>query len=288
MNLKMTFKRIKFVTDSTSDIPHELAKEWGITVIPIFINIGGESYADDGEHFSREAYYDNLPTMNPLPTTSAPSPGLAEQMIRQAFEGADHLVIITLPQQLSATYDALRLGAAGLPQDRVTLIDSASLSMALGFQVLIGAEVAAATGDLNRVLAAIDRVRPARRLAAIINTLEFLRRSGRVNLATAGLGALLRVKPILTVEDGRVDTIARVRTMNRAKETLVQLLKEQGPLDRLALLHTNNLDELAEFRDELGDLLPEKTYMINATPAIGTHIGPKCLGFVSINQSWRD
>jgi len=284
----MSFKRIKFVTDSAADVPLELAQKWGITVVPIFINIRDESHADDGERFSREDYYDNLPTINPLPTTAAPSPGLTQQMIHEAFEGADHLVIITLPTQLSATYDAMRLGASELPQDRITLIDSGSVSMAMGFQVLIAAEVAAETGDLEEVLDAIARVRSARKLAAIIPTLEYLRRSGRVNMATAGLGALLRVKPILTVEDGNVQALARVRTMKRAKEALAQMLKEAGPLDRVALLHTNNLEALEQFRDEMGDLLPEEIHMINATPAIGTHIGPQCLGFVTIKQSWRN
>lgn len=283
----MPSKRIKFVTDSTGDIPLELARRWGITVVPVFINVGEESHADDGEHFSREQYYDNLPAINPLPTTSAPSPGLAKEMIHEAFEDADHLVIITLPQKLSATYDAMRLGSSDLPQDRVTLIDSGSVTMAMGFQVLIAAEVAVETGDLELVLDVIPRVRKARKLVAIIRTLDFLRRSGRVNMATAGIGALLRVKPILTVEDEEVQTLARVRTMNRAKEAMIQMLRDEGPLDRLALLHTNNLEELQALRDELGDILPADTLMINATPALGTHTGPKCLGFVSINQSWR-
>jgi DegV family protein with EDD domain len=284
----MAFKRIKFVTDSTCDIPADLVEKWGITVVPVFVNIGDESYADDGIQLNREDYYDRLPALNPLPTTSAPPPGLAGQQIEKAFEDADHLVIVTLPPKLSATYDAMRLGASSLPPERVTLIDSGTTTIAMGYQVLLGAAVAAETGDVDKVVAAIARVRAHHKLAALINSLENLRRSGRVNFAQAGLGALLQIKPIITVNDGVVETIARVRTMSRAKEELVRLVREQAPLDRMAFLHTNYLEGVEWLRGQLADILPEETLTINVTTAIGTHVGPKCLAFVSVNKKWRD
>ncbi len=284
----MAFKRIKFVTDSTCDIPANLVEKWGITVVPVFVNIGDESHADDGIQLNREDYYDRLPALNPLPTTSAPPPGIAAQMIEKAFEDADHLIIVALSPKLSATYDALRLGAGNLPPERVTLIDSGTMSIAMGYQVLIGAEIAVETGDVDQVVAAIARVRAHAKLAALINSLENLRRSGRVNFATAGFGALLQIKPIVTVNDGVVETIARVRTMSRAKEELVQMIRQQAPLDRLALLHTNNLEGVEWMREQLADILPEDTLTINVTTAIGTHIGPKCLAFVSVNKKWRN
>jgi fatty acid kinase fatty acid binding subunit len=283
----MTFKRIKFVTDSTCDIPSDLIDKWRITVIPVFVNIGDKSYADDGVELNREDYYNRLPSLNPLPTTSAPPPGLTAQHIEKAFEDADHLIIITIPTKLSATYEAMRLGAINLPPERVTLIDSGTTTIAMGYQVLLGAEVAAETGDVERVLAAINRVRAHHKLAALINSLENLRRSGRVNFAQAGLGALLQIKPIITVNDGVIETIARVRTISRAKEELVQLAREQAPLDRLALMHTNYLEGVEWMRGELADILPEQTLTINVTTAIGTHVGPKCLAFVSVNKKWR-
>lgn len=284
----MAFKRIKFVTDSTCDIPADLIEKWGITVVPVFVNIGDESHADDGIQLNREDYYDRLPALNPLPTTSAPPPGLAGQQIEEAFKDADHLVIVTLPPKLSATYDAMRLGASGLPPERVTLLDSGTTTIAMGYQVLLGAEVAAETGDVDQVVAAIARVRAHHKLAALINSLENLRRSGRVNFAQAGLGALLQIKPIITVNDGVVETIARVRTMSRAKEELVQMVREQAPLDRLALLHTNYLEGVEWMREQLADILPEETLTINVTTAIGTHVGPKCLAFVSVSKKWRN
>src|SRR5262245_4632903 len=114
----MTFKTIRFVTDSCCDIPPELVKKWKIGVVPAFVNYGGKSYADDGVELDREVYYNQMPTMTSQPTTSAPSPGLAEQVINQTFEDADHLVILCVPARLSGIYNAMRLGSAGIPADR--------------------------------------------------------------------------------------------------------------------------------------------------------------------------
>ncbi|MBZ0288500.1 MAG: DegV family protein [Anaerolineae bacterium] len=283
----MTFKKIKLVTDSTCDLPKELIEKWDITVVPVFVHIGDESYADDGEQLDRVDYYNRLPNLNPLPTTSAPSPGLAQQYIETAFEDADHLVIVSLASKLSATYEALRLGAGNLPPERVTLIDSGNTTMALGFQALIGAEVAAATGDVDQVIAAIHRARPHIELRALITSLENLRRSGRVNFAQAGIGALLQIKPIITIEDGVVQTMARVRTMSRAREELVEMIRQQAPLDRIALLHTNNLEGLEWIRGQVSEYLPSEVLTINVTTAIGTHIGANCLGFVSVSSRWK-
>lgn len=282
----MTFKTIRFVTDSTCDIPPELIAKWKIGIVPAFVNYGGKSYADDGVEFDRQVYYSQMPTMTAQPTTSAPSPGLAEQIIQRTFEGADHLVMLCVPARLSGIYNALRLGAAGLPQDRVTLIDSGTLSMALGFQVLAGAE-AAQTGDLSEVLDAIERARANEKLYATVETMEYLRRSGRVGWAAANVGQLLQIKPIISATEGSVESVARVRTFARAVDKLVELVQEQAPLDRLALLHANNRDGALEIKSRLGSIAPVETYVINITPAIGTHIGPMALGVATLRKAWR-
>jgi DegV family protein with EDD domain len=283
----MTFKNIRFVTDSTCDIPPELIKKYKIGVVPAFVNYGGKSYADDGIELDREVYYNQMPSMTAQPTTSAPSPVIAEQVINRAFEGADHLVMLCVPARLSGIYNALRLGADNLPPDRVTLIDSGTLSAALGFQVLTGAEIAAQTGDLSEVLGAIERVRANEKLYATAETMQYLRRSGRVGWAAASVGQLLQIKPIISATEGSVESIARVRTFARAVDKLVELVQEQGPLDRLALLHANNRDGALEMKNRLGSITPPETYIINVTPAIGTHIGPMALGVATLRKAWR-
>lgn len=283
----MTFKKIKIVTDSTCDIPQDLVDKWGITIVPVYVHIGDESFADDGTGLDRVDYYTRLSNITPLPTTSAPSPGLCEQMIDKALEGADHVVIIALPSKLSATYEALRLGVNKHPQERWTLIDSGTTTMAMGYQALIAAEVAAETGDVEQVVNAVQRAQSHIHLAALINSLENLRRSGRVNFAQAGIGALLQIKPIVTVKDGVVHTMSRVRTMSRAREELAEMARAQAPLERLVLLHTNNLEGVEWLREQLKDILPSDVLIVNVTTAIGTHIGAGSLGFVSVKMGWK-
>jgi DegV family protein with EDD domain len=262
-------------------------EKYHIGIVPAFVNYGGESYADDGVELIREDYYHKLSDIRPFPTTSAPSPGLAEQVIKQAFEDADHLFILTASAKLSGIYNAMRLGSSGLPQDRVTLIDSHSTTMGLGWQVVIGAEVAEKTGDPTQVHEAILRVQPAQRVFAALGTLEFLHRSGRVGWATAGIGTLLQIKPVIEVRDGEVHSIARVRTFARAIDELVKLTRAIVPLDRLAVLYAVEEDSAHTLYEQLNDIAPSDTVFVRINPGIGTHIGPSGLGLSPVQQSWR-
>lgn len=284
----MTSKKIRFVTDSTCDIPAEWVEKYRIGIVPAFINYGGESYADDGVELIREDYYRKLASIHPFPTTSAPPPGLAEQVIKQTFEDADHLFILTASAKLSGIYNAMRLGSSSLPQDRVTLIDSHSTTMGLGWQVAIGAEVAEKTGDPVQVEDAILRVQKAQRVYAVLGTLEFLHRSGRVGWAAAGIGALLQIKPVIEVKDGEVHSIARVRTFGRAIDELVKLTREVAPLDRLAVLYATDGDGARNLYEQLKDIAPPDTVFVRINPGIGTHIGPSGLGLSPVQQSWRN
>jgi DegV family protein with EDD domain len=283
----MTFKKIKFVTDSTCDIPPELVQKWAIGIVPAFVNYGGNSYADDGKELIREEFYARLPEMAETPTTATPPPGLAETIIKQTFAGADHLIILTAPATLSGIFNAMRLGASSLPSDRVTLMDSGTVTMALGWQVLVGAEVAAETGAVEKALDAINRVRTHQKLYAGLATMEFLRRSGRVSWALAGIGALLQIKPMLEVKDSVVLPLGRVRTFGKVVQELLALTRAQAPLDKLAILHANNPDGAHDMQDQLADIAPPETLTINITTVIGTHTGPGALGVALVTRGWK-
>lgn len=283
----MTSKKIRFVTDSTCDIPSEWVEKYGFGIVPAFVNYGGESYADDNVQLIREDYYQQLASIHPFPTTSAPPPGLCEEIITKTFEDADHLFILTASAKLSGIYNAMRLGSNSLPQDRVTLIDSNSTTMGLGWQVVIGAEVAEQTGDVTQVRDAILRVQKAQRVYAALDTLEFLHRSGRVGWARAGIGALLQIKPVIEVRDGDVPILARVRTFGRAIDELVKLAHEIAPLDRLAVLYASDQDSAHQLFEKVKDIAPADTVFVRINPAIGTHIGPSGLGLSPVQQSWR-
>ncbi len=284
----MAFKKIRFITDSTADIPESLIEKHQITVVPVFVNYDGGSFADDEKELSREAYYNKLQHIRPFPTTSAMPPGLCEKAIMQVADECDHIFIVTLSAKLSGVYNAFRLAVQKLPADRYTLIDSLSTTTGLGWPVVIGAEVAEKTGDIQQVINAINRVRDATRVYAALGTLEFLHRSGRVGWAAAGIGTLLQIKPILKVEDGEVKSMARVRTFSRAVDELVTAAHAHAPLDRLVILYGIDLQGAHNLQNRLKDIAPpDQTYIVRINPAIGTHIGPNGLGVVPVSASWK-
>lgn len=283
----MAHTKIKFVTDCVCDIPQDLVDQWEIGVVPCFVNYGGESYADDGVELDRVAFFEQMTSMPDVPTTAAPPPALAEEFIDVAFEESDHVIILTTPANLSAIYNSMRIASEKLPQDRVTLIDSGQLTMALGWQVVVGAETAAKTGDIQQTIDAITSVRNNQALYAGLATIEMLRRSGRVGWAAGSIGSLLQIKPVVSVQDGVVSQAARVRTFRRVSGKLIELVKQHAPLDKLAILHTNNLEGAEQLKEDLKDILPEQTIITLAGPTIGTHIGPGALALAPVSKSWR-
>lgn len=280
------FKKIRVFTDSVGDIPEDLLKKWNIGVIPTYVNFDGKSYADD-HTFDRNAFYRQIPKMKEFPTTSAPSPAIAEQMLLEGIQGYDHIVSVNIPPQLSTTINNVRLGAQALPEGSVTVLDSGSLTMASGYQALIAAEVAAETGDVQQVVDAVARVKQHVKLYAIIADLEYLRRSGRVNAAVAFAGSLLQIKLILDVHDGLVEPLHRIRTFKKAVEKLQEMARAQAPLDRLVIMHIENEAGAEELKHDLRDILPEDVITIVAGPSLGTHIGPGSLGVVTLNAGWK-
>jgi DegV family protein with EDD domain len=285
----MSSKRIHIVTDSTSDIPPELLANYPITVVPTFVNFGGNSYPDDNIQLDREEFYQRLPTMRPFPTTAAMSPGMAEEAINDAVSHSDHVIICTVSTHLSGVYNTMRLAASTLPADRYTLVDSQQVAMGLGWQVLIGAETAMETGSVEATLDAMARVRRTVRVYCALGTLEFLHRGGRVGWAQAGIGTLLQIKPILLVEDGEVKSHARVRTFSRAVDEIVRVANEYKPLDRIAIIYAADIDAAHALRDRLADILPpgDRTLISRITPSVGVHTGPSGLGIVPLSASWR-
>ena len=176
-----------------------------------------------------------------------------------------------------------------MPKDRYTLIDSGMVSLGMAFQVMLGIEIAAETGDVEKTVQTMRRVKEHTRLYATIGSIEFLRRSGRVGWAAAGIAGLLNIKPVVQVDDGDVHAIARVRTFNRALDKMVELVREAGPIDRLGLLHINYEEGMQDVRSRLADVLPDESKIVTGliNPAVGTHIGPGSLGVVAVQEGWR-
>ncbi len=271
---------IKVVTDSTCDLPAEMAAQWDITIVPAYINIGDASY-QDGVELTKENFYQELPGYDAHPTTAAPAAGAFTVVYNQLQEaGADCILSIHIDSELSGILNAARLGAE-MADVEVTLIDSRQLTMGLGFQALAAAQMADAGSDISDIIQRLDYVRPRLHTYAALDSLTYLRRSGRVNWAAFGVGSLLSVKPILHVWQGEIVT-ERMRTWRRARQFLMDRLAENAPVEKLAVLHTANLAEATQIQ---ADTLPfyggeSPPTIVEITPAIGVHVGPGGLGLV--------
>jgi DegV family protein with EDD domain len=277
---------ISIVTDSTCDLPQAIIAQYGIAVVPLYINFGLESYLD-GVDLSREAFYDRLPDCDPLPTTSMPGP----QMFLEAYErlvegGATEILSVHISKSLSAVLDTAHVAAreASVP---VTVVDSGSLSLGTGFLVQAAAEMAAQGRTMADILALMGEQAQRTHVFAVLDTLEFLRRGGRLNRVMAALGSWLQMKPLLKMNDGK-PTAERIRTVEAAAQRLIALLQEQMPLEKVALVHTHALDKARDLRRQAQHLLPKGDILsVDITPVFGTHLGPGAVGFVCVSEGKR-
>ena len=179
----------------------------------------------------------------------------------------------------------MNLSARNIAKDKITVLDSGTVSMALGWQALAGAEVAASGGSLDDVKAAIENTRRRIKLYAALDTLEYVRRGGRVGWISASVGSLLKIKPIVSLLDGEVTDIARVRTFKKAVQKIVELTHEQAPLERLAILHSNAPERAEQLKALLQDIAPKDyTVIADVNPALGTHVGPGAIGVATVQK----
>jgi len=274
---------IKVLADSVCDVPADLAERLDITVIPAVVIINGQSYLDDGVQITREAFYTMMPALPQLPTTAACPLGLTRDLITRKAAEADHLILITASANLSAIYNTFRLAAEEIVPGRYTLIDSGQVTMGAGFQVIRAAEMAAVGASAARIALALERMRPRVHVFGALNTLENLYKSGRVGWVAAIAGRLLQIKPVVELSEGDVKSQDNVRTFKRAVRRLVDLALQHAPLERLAILHSNNRTMAEELRGTLANILPRgETLIVNVNPALGVHVGAGALGLALV------
>ncbi|MCB9438218.1 MAG: DegV family protein [Anaerolineales bacterium] len=275
--------KISILTDSTADLAASWVAQYNIRVVPVYVNFGDESFVDDGVALPRSEFYARLAHAPELPTTAAPPPGIVEEAYRDLLRDADHVVTITVAADLSGVHNSMALAANNVAPDKITVLDSGTLSMGLGWQVIAAAEAAHKGADLAAVLEAARRARQKGQVYAALDTFEFLRKGGRVSWIKAGLGSLLQIKPIVAVKDGKVEPAGRVRTFKKAFDEMVKLAHTQVPLERLAVLHSNAPDRAEQLRQALVDIAPAEDVVIaDVTTAIGTHVGPGGIGLAMV------
>ncbi len=275
---------IHIVTDSTADIPPELVSELNITVVPCFIMFGAQGFVD-GVTITREQFYARLAAERnaPLPTTAAPGSGTFEETFRGVAQPGDEVLSIHVAAALSTMCNAARLGGQGIPGVRVTVYDSRSTSMGLGWQAIAAARAARAGASLAHIINVLDGMQERVYVFAALDTLEFLRRSGRVGWAKAFIGQVLNIKPMIRLYQGTVDLVDRVRTRARSWARLGEMAAGLGKLESLAVMHTTAAPAAAALAESFRQLVPG-TYIpiVEVTPTIGVHVGPNGVGLAAV------
>jgi DegV family protein with EDD domain len=269
---------VRVVTDSACDLPDDLIERNGIGVVPLTIRFGNEELIDRKE-LSTDEFWRRLADSDVLPETSAPSAGAFEGAFRRLIEdGATGIICINLSSKLSATMQSAQVAAKAVQADcPVVVIDSLMVSMGLGSLCLTAAQRAADGDSLESIVANVTDRRNRSKLYGALDTLEFLKKGGRVGNARALLGTMLAIKPVLEVRDGVVEEAGKVRTRSKALRLLVDRVK-QGPFENLSVLHGNapDVDELLDLLEPLA--ARDQIVVGQIGPVIGTHAGPRVIG----------
>jgi DegV family protein with EDD domain len=274
---------IAIVTDTDASLPLALAERHRIRLVPITIHFGEEVLASDFEIDDAELFA-RVDRENRLPTTAAPAPGAFAKAFEDAFAGgAEAVICYCVSSEVSATY-AAAVAARDLAPDRdITVIDSRSLSLGQGFMVLAAAEAAAAGASKAEVLAAAADVGQRVHLYAALSTLKYLAMSGRVGHLAAGMAGLLNVKPILTIRDGKLDMLERVRTKKRAWGRVIELVQERldgrAP-ERMGFVHVAVPEDVRAFEEQLCAAIacPGGTFTTDLSAGLSVHAGSGVVG----------
>ncbi|RLC97142.1 MAG: DegV family protein [Chloroflexi bacterium] len=269
------FGVVRIVTDSPADIPPVLAKELGIVVIPLYVRFGSEVYRD-GVDLTPDEFYRKLVTNRSLPVTSTPAPGEIAQVYDTLAEETDEIVSIHVSSKLSATYEvALQAREQMKKKCRVELVDSMSGAMGEGLVVIAAAKEARKGTGLEQVANLAREAALKSHVYMCFDTLEFLRRGGRIGRAQALLGSVLKVNPIIGVKDGETHPYGRERSRAKAIDRVFDFVKSLPSIGELAVEHASTPDEAEALADRLGGIFPrERIYMSRVAPAVGVHVGP--------------
>lgn len=276
---------VRIVTDSTCDLPPEIISRYNIWVVPLYINVGKQGFLD-GIDITRQEFYARLPNFPIHPTTAAPSPDKFRSLYNAlSDEDATEILSIHISSSMSAVVDVARLAARETKSVPVTVLDSRQLSLGTGFLVETAAKLAGQGMTVLEMMPILDAQIKRTHVFAALDTMEFLKRSGRLNGIIATLGSLLQIKPIMKMHDG-TPSAERVRTASHAQKRLLQLLGEVMPIERLAFVHTHTPHKVAELRQRVEHLLPSTDILsVDITPVIGAHIGPGAAGFTTITAA---
>ena len=271
-------QRVKVVIDSTADMSQEAIKELGLEMVPLTVLIGDQAYRD-GIDITSEEFYQRLPTLSKLPTTSQPSPGLFLKAYEKAVAEGMSVISLHISAKLSGTYANAVVAARNFPEGRVRVFDTQQVSAGIAFFAQTAVEMSRAGKSIDEIEAEMNRIRGLVKIIATVDTLEYLHKGGRIGGLKSFFGSLLSVKPILQLKEGEVQPLEQVRTRGKALQRVAELAKSMGKIDRLAIMHAADPSSANELVNLLAPVFPkEKMYISELGPVIGAHAGPRTVG----------
>jgi DegV family protein with EDD domain len=266
---------VKILTDSVADLPDGTVRQLGITVVPIILRWGEQVYRD-GIDLTAEEFYEKLKLSKLPPTTSLPSPGVFAETYNRLAEETDEILVITVTSRLSGTCDIASTRAGLVKRGcRVEVVDSRSATMAEGFLVIKAARAAQSGAGLDYILQLLKREIDRVDFLSTFDTLEYLKRGGRIGKAQAFLGSMLKINPLITLRQGVVEPAGRVHSRSRAINRLVEFARSYDTIEELAIQSATTPHEADEIAERIGDRFPrQRMYFTRPTPVIGAHTGP--------------
>jgi DegV family protein with EDD domain len=266
---------VRIVTDSVADIPTDVVNELGITIVPVLVRFGEEVYRD-GIDITTDQFYEKLVNTRVMPTTSVPSLDLFARTYARLAEETDEILVIMLSSKLSGLYNAAIQSADLLESKcRIEVVDSQSAVMAQGFVVIKAARAAREGANLDELLEMVNQNLPRVDIRAAFDTLEYLKRGGRIGKAAALMGSMLKVNPLVKIRDGVVEPAGRARSRAKAMDLLYDFAAEYSHIEEMAVEGAACPEDVEHMVKRLGALFPEeRIYRSRTTPVIGTHTGP--------------
>jgi DegV family protein with EDD domain len=276
---------IKVVTDSTSDLPADVAESLGIEVVPLNVHFGSDVYKDR-VNLMPDAFYDKLINGDVLPTTSQPSVGEFIDVYERLGSDADGIVSVHISEKLSGTMNSARLASQQANADcPIEVVDTFQVSMGVGICAMEAAEVANSGGNMNQVILAARNAVTRSQCFFMLETLEFLQKGGRIGKAQALIGNLLKIRPMLMLQEGEVHPLGRERTRRKGIAKLVDTVEELAPISGLAVMYSTGPDEAQTLAQNVSKFMIEgrEPMMLQIGPVIGTYAGPDTLGIALIS-----
>jgi DegV family protein with EDD domain len=252
-------------------------------VVPLNVHFDMDTYRD-GVDISADEFYKRLITSSTLPKTSAPAPGIFIDSYQKLAGEAEAIISIHISSKLSGTHEAAQAAQRDLAGEcKIEVINSESVSMGLGLLAIMAAKAAKAGATAEEIVKFVRESIPRVHLVGALDTLDFLYKGGRVGKASAWFGSLLSIKPLISVRDGEVVPLERVRTRSKAIERLYQLLKERLPAKEIGVMYSTDAEEAEKLAEHLRELFPQQpVYLSRFGPVLGTYMGPGCLAAASI------